>query len=431
MNKTIRKLTIAAAAAIPAVALLAGTAGAVSQYSKVTNGDFSNGTTGWTAAVSPPAQVSNVSGRGYVANAFNGAVASKTFAYQCFPVTGGKKYELKGKIYIPANQKRQGSANLGILFYSGNDCTDHVGGAFTLPVNDIGSWKSQSVTPTAPASAKSAMVRLGVEKKAPLFGQQASDKFGAYFDDIEVLEKSIKIPNGPIIVNPTATPTPKGPIIVIPNPTATPTPKGPIIKIPIPTTTPQPPTDDLPEANPEQDPTPDPQPEQPQQPEPEQPQQPEPEQPQDEPAPVDEEPTEQDVPGPDLPAPDMDDDEPAAPGNGGGDNSNGEPTGSDAPQGNGDSGNGNGEAGNGSGTGGDTGAQVETLGTTGKSSTSKDPKNTSGPTPSAPSTGNAGSEDGLIGDTALAMGAGLGLAGLGLALVALARSRRKPQEDQR
>jgi len=53
MNKTIRKLTIAAAAAIPAVAILAGSAGAVSQYSKGYQRDFSNGTTGWTPPLRP------------------------------------------------------------------------------------------------------------------------------------------------------------------------------------------------------------------------------------------------------------------------------------------------------------------------------------------------------------------------------------------
>jgi hypothetical protein len=57
MNKPIRKLTIAAAAVIPAVAILAGSAGAVSPYNKVTNGDFSNGTTGWAAAAAPLAQI--------------------------------------------------------------------------------------------------------------------------------------------------------------------------------------------------------------------------------------------------------------------------------------------------------------------------------------------------------------------------------------
>lgn len=419
MNKTIRKLTIAAAATIPAVAILAGSAGAVSQYSKVTNGDFSNGTTGWTAAVSPPAQVTAPSNHGYLANAFNGAAASKTFAYQCFPVIGGLKYELAGKIYIPNNQKRSGAANLGIVFYSGNGCTSQVGGAFTLPVTTLGSWKAQSITPTAPASAKSAMVRLGVEKKAPVFLQSPSAKFGAYFDDIEVLQKGIKIPNGPIIQNPTATPTPKGPIIKIPIPTATPTPKGPIIQIPIPTNTPTPPADDLPLDNPQQDPTPEPQP----QPDPEQPQQPEPqdepEQPQDEPAPSDEETTETDVPGPDLPAPDMDDDqdEPAAPGNNGSGSSGGDTNGTGNPQG-------------GDATGAGTGSDIQTLGSTGKPSTSKAPNNPGDPTPAAPSTGNAADSDGLIGNTVLAMGGGLALAGLGLALVAFARSRRKNEDGE-
>lgn len=408
MNRTIRKLTIAAAAAIPAVAILAGSAGAVSQYSKVTNGDFSNGTTGWTAAASPLAQVTAPSNHGYVANAFQGAAASKTFAYQCFPVSGGVKYELSGKIYIPHNQKREGQANLGILFYANEDCSDHVGGAFTLPVDDPGSWKAQSITPTAPASAKSAMVRLGVEKKAPGLFQKTSDKFGAYFDDIEVLQKSIKIPNGPIIQNPTATPTPKGPIIKIPIPTATPTPKGPVIKIPIPTTTPTPPAGDEPADDPQQDPQPEP--EQPQQPDP----QPEPEQPQDEPAPADEETTETDVPGPDLPAPDMDDDQD-------------EPGGSAT----GDSGSNGGGAGatqGGDATSAGAGSNVETLGTTGTRWTSKAPIKPSDPTPAAPSTGNADDSDGLLGNTELALGGGLALAGLGLALVALARSRRKDED---
>ena len=418
MNRTIRKLTIAAAAAIPAVAILAGSAGAVSQYSKVTNGDFSNGTTGWTAAVSPPAQVTAPSNHGYVANTFVGVAASKTFAYQCFPVTGGLKYELSGKIYIPHNQTREGQANLGIVFYENDDCSAHVGGAYTLPVDDLGSWKAQSITPTAPASAKSAMVRLGVEKKAPGLFQKASGKFGAYFDDVEVLQKSIKLPNGPIIQNPTATPTPKGPIIKIPIPTATPTPKGPIIKIPIPTTTPAPPADDQPADDPQQDPAPDPQPEpeQPQQPDPEQPQE-NPEQPQDDPVPADEETTETEVPGPDLPAPDADDDQVERGDAGAGDSgpTGGDTGASDAPQG-------------GSVTAAGTGSNVETLGTTGKPWTSKAPVKPGDPTPAAPSTGNAGDGDGLIGNTELAMGGGFALAGLGLALVAFARSRRKDEE---
>jgi hypothetical protein len=411
MHKTIRKLTIAAAAAIPAVAILAGSAGAVSQYSKVANGDFSNGTAGWTAAASPLAQITAPSNHGYVANAFDGVAASKTFAYQCFAVTGGLKYELAGKIYIPHNQKRSGAANLGIVFYSGNDCTTQVGAAYTLPVTGLGSWKAQSITPTAPGSAKSAMVRLGVEKKAPLFLQSPSAKFGAYFDDIEVLQKSIKLPDGPIIQNPTATPTPKGPII----------------KIPIPTTTPTPPVDDLPVDDPEQDPTPDPQPqpdpEQPDQPDQEQPDQPDqeqpeqdPDQPQDEPAPSDDETTETDVPGPDLPAPDTDDDQDETPPSGGsGSGSGGSANDTDDPQG---------SAANG------TGSDVQTLGGAGEPSTSNSPDSPSGPTPAAPNTGNAGDSDGLIGGTGLAVGGGLALAGLGLAVVAFARSRRKDEDDE-
>ncbi len=400
MNKTIRKLTISLAAAIPAVALLAGSAGAVSQYSKVTNGDFSNGTAGWTPKASPLAKITAPSNTGFVANAFNGAGASKTYAYQCFPITGGVKYQLSGKIYIPLIQKRDGQANLGIVFYSGDDCTGQVGAAYTLPVDQKGVWKQQSIAPAAPDSAKSAMVRLGVEKFAAGIFQLPTDKFGAYFDDIEVLQKSIKLPDGPIILNPTATPTPKGPIIKIPVPTATPTPKGPIIKIPIPTNTPTPPADDQPAGDPQQDPAPDPQP------------QPEPEQPADEPVPGDEQTTGEDVPGPDLPAPDLGDDD-SAPADDSGDSNGG-----GAPANPGDDANGSG-----------TGSNVETLGSAGKASTSKQQPSAGGPTPAAPDTGNASSDEGLIGNTELAIGGGLALAGLGLALVAFARSRRNNGED--
>lgn len=418
MNKTIRRLTISVAAAIPAVAMLAGSAGAVSQYSKVTNGDFSNGTTGWMAKASPLAKITAPSNTGFVSNAFNSASASKTYAYQCFPITGGLKYQLSGKIYIPLVQKRDGQANLGIVFYAGDDCTDQVGAAYTLPVDEAGTWKQQSITPTAPNSAKSAMVRLGVEKFATGVLQLPSGKFGAYFDDIEVLQKSIKLPDGPIIVNPTATPTPKGPIIKIPVPTATPTPKGPIIKIPVPTTTPTPPVDDQPADDP-QDPAPDPNPD-PQPPADDQPNdepQPEPEQPANEPVPGDDQTTEEDVPGPDLPAPDSNDDD-SAPADNGGDDNGGDDNGDDAPANPGDDENGSG-----------TGSNVETLGSTGKPWTSKSPDKPGNPTPAAPSTGNASENDGLIGNTELAIGGGLALAGLGLALVAFARSRRTTGEE--
>lgn len=416
MNKTIRKLTISVAAAIPAVAMLAGSAGAVSQYSKVTNGDFSNGTTGWMAKASPLAKITAPSNTGFVSNAFNSASASKTYAYQCFPITGGLKYQLSGKIYIPLVQKRDGQANLGIVFYAGDDCTDQVGAAYTLPVDEAGTWKQQSITPTAPNSAKSAMVRLGVEKFATGVLQLPSGKFGAYFDDIEVLQKSIKLPDGPIIVNPTATPTPKGPIIKIPVPTATPTPKGPIIKIPVPTTTPTPPVDDQPADDP-QDPAPDPNPQPPADDQPNDEPQPEPEQPANEPVPGDDQPTEEDVPGPDLPAPDSNDDD-SAPADNGGDDNGGDDNGDDAPANPGDDENGSG-----------TGSNVETLGSTGKPWTSKSPDKPGNPTPAAPSTGNASENDGLIGNTELAIGGGLALAGLGLALVAFARSRRTTGEE--
>jgi hypothetical protein len=389
MNKNIRKLTISLAAAIPAVALLAGSAGAVSQYSKVTNGDFSNGTTGWTPKASPLAKITAPSDAGFVSNAFNGAGASKTYAYQCFPITGGVKYQLSGKIYIPLIQKRDGQANLGIVFYSGNDCTGQVGAAYTLPVDEKGTWKQQSITPTAPDSAKSAMVRLGVEKFAAGIFQLPSDKFGAYFDDIEVLQKSIKLPDGPIILNPTATPTPKGPIIKIPVPTATPTPKGPIIKIPVPTTTPTPPADDQPADEP----------------------QPGPEQPADEPVPADEQTIEEDVPGPGLPAPDSGDGD-SAPAD-----SNGDGGGDGAPANPGDDADGNGDS------------NVETLGSAGKPSNSKQPASAGGPTPAAPDTGNASRDEGLFGAAELAIAGGLALAGLGLALVAFARSRRTTGKD--
>lgn len=416
MNKTIRRLTISVAAAIPAVAMLAGSAGAVSQYSKVTNGDFSNGTTGWMAKASPLAKITAPSNTGFVSNAFNSASASKTYAYQCFPITGGLKYQLSGKIYIPLVQKRDGQANLGIVFYAGDDCTDQVGAAYTLPVDEAGTWKQQSITPTAPNSAKSAMVRLGVEKFATGVLQLPSGKFGAYFDDIEVLQKSIKLPDGPIIVNPTATPTPKGPIIKIPVPTATPTPKGPIIKIPVPTTTPTPPVDDQPADDP-QDPAPDPNPQPPADDQPNDEPQPEPEQPANEPVPGDDQTTEEDVPGPDLPAPDSNDDD-SAPADNGGDDNGGDDNGDDAPANPGDDENGSG-----------TGSNVETLGSTGKPWTSKSPDKPGNPTPAAPSTGNASENDGLIGNTELAIGGGLALAGLGLALVAFARSRRTTGEE--
>ena len=69
-----------------------------------------------------PAAPSN---RGYVANAFNGVIASKTFAYQCFPVTGGLKYELAGKIYIPHNQKA--AALYALYDNAGHGATDFSG----------------------------------------------------------------------------------------------------------------------------------------------------------------------------------------------------------------------------------------------------------------------------------------------------------------
>ena len=400
MHRSIKKLAIVAGAAIPAMAILVGAASAaVSPYSKVTNGDFANGKTGWSATKAPAVagSISQTVGLGKVSNIEKIKGASYAYAYQCFPVMDSVKYELSGKTYISKWQDRGGKANMAILFYSDAACsTQHLASGYTPQINESNTWKKQTLTMTAPKGTKSAMVRLLVHKNAVAPGGDASDPFYAYFDDIQVLQKSIKIPDGPIIKNPQPSPTPP--------------------PLPTPPAPQQPEEPEQPQEDPEPAPNPDPAPE-PQQPAPED----EPmDQPDDEPV-DDPEVTEEDVPGPEVPADNEDDSD--------GDSDGGEiPAGADSDDG---SGPGTGQdADNGAGEAQST---VETLG--GAEEESK--PNTTGSdnagaaTPGAPVAGTGPVDDsGLIGMRELGLMAGGAAGVMVLAFLVAARGRGRREDDE-
>lgn len=373
MHRPLKKLALVAATALPAAAMIVGTAAAVSPYSKVKNGGFDTNTAFWATTANPTAKITQGYGVAKVANTTNSAAATYASAYQCFPLAGNYKYELSGKVQVLKNQKRTGSARMAIAFYSDDGCGDKLGAAYTLPVTDVGVWKQQSLTPSAPKETKSAKVFLQVNKDDTNLKADTGLEFSAYFDEVQVLQKSIKIPNGPII-------------IVNPAPQPNPDPQDP----------PQQP-DPNPNPNPNPQPQPNPQPV-----------------PADDPMPAADETVEETVPGPEIP------DEPIS------EPASGQPEGDHAatdtstpaeqPAAGGEA----------------TGKDVQSLGQSdsGNGGGQEQPKRqstTSNPTPAAPETGNAATAaEGLLGPTELGIIGGAALAGIGLAFVAGARSRRRP-----
>jgi len=395
MNRTLKKLAIVAGTAIPAAAMFFGTAAAdVSPQSKVKNGTFDNNTTYWHANPDPLPSVTLTQTGGLlkVINTENTWGATQGYAYQCFAVDANTKYELSGKVYLANNLKRQGQVNMGLVFYEGYNCTGaKAGGAYTLAVTQNASWKQQSVAPISGEHAKSAMVRLQVQKYKTNIKADASVGLAGYFDDIQVVKKIMKLPGGPIVIgNPQ------------PNPDPTPAPNP----------DPQPQPDPNPQPNPQ--PQPDPQPQ-------EDPAPQENPAPQDEP--VEDAPSEQPAPGPQLPE--------EAPVNYG--DSDDAPAGADtsddsvdsAPSGEGADATDN--------TGVEPESDVQTLGETDKGNSKPASKPSNGqtqPTPAAPETGNATSDDGtLLGTNEMAVVGVAGLVGLGLALIALSRRGRKPATE--
>ncbi len=200
MHASIKKLGLIAASAIPAAALFAGTASAaVSQYSKLKNGDFETSAAHWSTSAYPSAQISETFGLGKLANTTNTAVATNAYAAQCVKLDGGIKYELSGKVYLGKNQKRTGHANMALQFFANESCSGTpVSQAYTPWVTEYGAWKKQTLTMNAPKSTESARVLLLVSKDGTNVKADAKLHFVTYFDDVQLLQKSIKIPDGPL-----------------------------------------------------------------------------------------------------------------------------------------------------------------------------------------------------------------------------------------
>lgn len=192
----LKKLSILAAAAIPAVALFAGTANAAIA-DHVTNGGFNINAKGWTPNENATIAKHDGFPMGVLTNVRTGASASAATATQCMPVMPNLDVEFQGRAFIPENQQRKGSATFQVSLFADENCSDFLVGA-ELPAQKVtGEWKEfyYNPVPWPGGVAHSARVTMVVEKNLSGF-MKRNEPFMAFFDDIKLTQVYVPVPEG-------------------------------------------------------------------------------------------------------------------------------------------------------------------------------------------------------------------------------------------
>lgn len=184
----LKKLTITAAAAIPAVAMFAGVASAAVE-DHVVNGGFNINTKGWSVDAGGSLKKHDGFPMAVLTNENITLAETTVRATQCVAIEPGIPANFSGRAFIPNNQERKGQATFHIGLYDDANCQDHVMSAALLPLTDTGVWKDFSYTPQpwpgeTPGYAKITMV---VEKaKAGML--KKGEPFMTFFDDIKLTQ---------------------------------------------------------------------------------------------------------------------------------------------------------------------------------------------------------------------------------------------------
>lgn len=188
---TLKKLTITAAAAFPAVAMFAGVANAA-PVDHVVNGHFSSNASGWFPGDGASIKRHDGYPFGAVTNAKVGAGASSVLATQCVNIYSGLPAAFEGRTFIPANQERGGSAGFIITLYADPDCSGAQVGQAGNPMFDIQEevWKQHSFNLPMKSAPRSARIALAVTKAKSEANPNAP--FMAFFDDIKLIQHPLE-----------------------------------------------------------------------------------------------------------------------------------------------------------------------------------------------------------------------------------------------
>jgi outer membrane biosynthesis protein TonB len=179
----LKKFTIAASAAIPAIAMFAGVAGAA-PVDHITNGTFNINSKAWTPGAN--ASVTKHVGFpiGVLTNETNGGQASSVTASQCVTLYNGLPSYFEGRVMIPSNQERTGSAAFVVTLYSDPNCGVPIKQVDPGMFHTTQDWKKFEFT--LPSGAESASVSMAVTKGKSLLKPNA--EFMAFFDDIKLVQ---------------------------------------------------------------------------------------------------------------------------------------------------------------------------------------------------------------------------------------------------
>jgi hypothetical protein len=102
-----------------------------------------------------------------------------SYLEQCVGVIGGAGYQVGSRVLIPSGQSTTGFAEIEIGWFSDLGCnTGITGNGVLTPTSSAGAWVTSSDTFTAPASARSAQIRLGVDRT------ESSGTLSVYFDNV-------------------------------------------------------------------------------------------------------------------------------------------------------------------------------------------------------------------------------------------------------
>lgn len=184
----LKKLTITAAAAIPAVAMFAGVANAAME-DHVVNGGFNINTKGWSAGANASIKKHDGFPIAVVTNEKFGGTASSVTVSQCMELYNGLPSYFEGRVMIPSNQERSGSAAFIVTTYSDSNCGVAIGDVAPGMFHTTQDWRKFEFE--LPSGAKSARVSMAVTK-GKSFAKPGAD-FKAFFDDIKLIQYPLDV----------------------------------------------------------------------------------------------------------------------------------------------------------------------------------------------------------------------------------------------
>lgn len=192
----LKKLTITAAAAVPAAAMFAGVASAA-PVDHIVNGGFNSSADGWTTSAGASIKKHDGYPFGVLTNEKAGPAASSVLASQCVNIYNGLPAAFEGRIFIPANQERGGSAGFIITLYAESGCEGAQVGQAGNPMFDTQDqvWKQHSFNLPMKNLPRSANIALAVTKAKSEANPNAP--FMAFFDDIKLIQHPLEIADKP------------------------------------------------------------------------------------------------------------------------------------------------------------------------------------------------------------------------------------------